>query len=332
MSPPNMTILAAPAARLKECTPYLMPFHIEYTGKAPISTYLNVEEAKKNVGAPEVKEEGEVRIKDDMIGEGEKAASSAAEDSQSKLEDVAMHDAQGETQPAVSTPSNETPLTSALALEPTLESILSTSSTTLPSASSSSNTLLPSTSASSLPNANSSTLKPRFKSTFRGRTIQGLTVDLPPGYTGVILRTTDDDAPAAKTKAALATAKMSEKVRARRKAATAKGKGKLDVGVGEIIEEEMETETEKRITRQSTRSTRSSAIDVDALEDDEDDNEVAGTGNVMGNTRTLQPTSRFSSFMLWHPDIPVDEGRDEYYGALNEWVAIAHAVHRVPED
>jgi len=121
---------------------------------------------------------------------------------------------------------------------------------------------------------------------------------------------------------------MSEKVRARRKAATAKGKGKLDVGVGEIIEEEMETETEKRTTRQSTRSTRSSAIDVDAL-DDEDDNEVAGTGNVntlLGNTRTLQPTSRFSSFMLWHPDIPVDEGRDEYYGALNEWVAIAHAV------
>ncbi|KAK7439171.1 hypothetical protein VKT23_017661 [Stygiomarasmius scandens] len=121
---------------------------------------------------------------------------------------------------------------------------------------------------------------------------------------------------------------MSEKVRARRKAAVVKGKGKVDVGIEDI---EVGIEMEKRTTR---RSTRSSVIDVDALEDDEDDSGVAGTGNAntLGNTRMLQPTSRFSSFTLWHPDIPVDEGRDEYYGALNEWVAIAHAVNRVPED
>ncbi|KAK7439206.1 hypothetical protein VKT23_017696 [Stygiomarasmius scandens] len=316
--------------------PFRTCLSIEYTGKAPTSTYLNVEETKKNVGAPEVKEKGEAGIKDDMIGEGEKATdseeksvlSSAAKDSQNKPEDAVMHGIQGEIQPVASTQSNKTPSASALAPEPTLESIISTSSTTLPSALSSLNTLLPSTSTSSLPNANSLTLKPRFKSTFRGRTIQGLTVDLPPGYTGVILCSTDDDAPTTKTKAALATAKMSEKVRARRKATVAKGKGKIDIGVEDV---EVEIETEKRTTR---RSTRSSVIDVDALEDDKDDSEVAGTtnANTLGNTRTLQPTSRFSSFVLWHPDIPVDEGRDEYYGALDEWVAIAHAVHCVPED
>ncbi|KAK7439187.1 hypothetical protein VKT23_017677 [Stygiomarasmius scandens] len=192
MSPPNTTILTAPVTRLKECTPYLMPFHVEYTGKAPISMYLNVEEAKKNVGAPKVKEEGEVGIKDDTIGEGEKATdseeksvlSSGVEDSKNKPEDAVLHAIQGEIQPVTSTQSNiETPSASALAPEPTLESIISTSSATLPSTSSSLNTLLPSASTSSLPNANSSTLKPRFKSTFHGRTIQGLTVDLPPGYT-----------------------------------------------------------------------------------------------------------------------------------------------------
>ncbi|KAK7439191.1 hypothetical protein VKT23_017681 [Stygiomarasmius scandens] len=211
MSPPNTTILAAHVARLKECTPYLMPFHVEYTGKAPISTYLNAEEAKKNVGAPEVKEEGEVGIKDDTVREGEKATdseeksvlSSGVEDSKNKPEDAVLHAIQGEIQPVTSTQSNsefeagfmlstltgivETPSASALAPEPTLESIISTSSATLPSTSSSLNTLLPSASTSSLPNTNSSTLKPHFKSTFRGRTIQGLTVDLPPGYTGVIL-------------------------------------------------------------------------------------------------------------------------------------------------
>ncbi|KAK7461346.1 hypothetical protein VKT23_008524 [Stygiomarasmius scandens] len=328
MSPPNTTILAAPAVRLKECTPYLMPFHIEYTGNAPTSTYLNVEEAKRNVGAPEVKEEAEAKVKGDMLGEGEKAIdseesgksalSSAAEDSQSKHEDAVMHETRGETQPAVSTQSNKTPSAlSALASEPTLESILSTSSTAPPS---SSDTLLPSASTSSLPN----TLKPRFKSTFRGRTIQGLTVDLPPGYTGVILRSTDDEVPTTKTKAALATAKMSEKVRAKRKGAAGKGKGKVDVGVEDV---EGEIETEKRTTR---RIIRPSVIDVDGEDDGE--TESWNTNTSLGNTRTLQPVSRFSSFVLWHPDIPVDEGRDEYHGALNEWVAIAHAVHRVPED
>ncbi|KAK7448402.1 hypothetical protein VKT23_013666 [Stygiomarasmius scandens] len=238
----------------------------------------------------EVKEEGEVGIKDDTIGEGKKATdneggrksalSSAVEDSQSELEDAVMHDVQGGIYPAVSTQSN---------------------------ASSSSNTPLPSASTSSLPNTNSSALKPRFKSTFRGRTIQGLTVDLPQGYTGVILHSTDDDAPTTKTKAGLATAKMSERLEQGGRLLRGKVKAKL--------------------------TTLSSVIDVDGMEDG-DDGEVGGTrnANTLGNVRMLQPTSRFSSFILWHPDIPVDEGRDEYHGALNEWVAIAHAVNRVPED
>ncbi|KAI0248737.1 ribonuclease H2, subunit C [Lactifluus subvellereus] len=45
-----------------------------------------------------------------------------------------------------------------------------------------------------------------------------------------------------------------------------------------------------------------------------------------GPVRTLKPAARFDSFVLWHPDIPVDEGKDEYLRSLSEWVNIAAEV------
>ena len=42
--------------------------------------------------------------------------------------------------------------------------------------------------------------------------------------------------------------------------------------------------------------------------------------------RVLKPAARFDSFVLWHPDIPVDEGKDEYLRSLSEWVNIAAEV------
>jgi hypothetical protein len=42
--------------------------------------------------------------------------------------------------------------------------------------------------------------------------------------------------------------------------------------------------------------------------------------------RVLKPTARFDSFVLWNPDIPVDEGRDEYLRSLSEWTSIASEV------
>ncbi|KAH9971005.1 hypothetical protein BGW80DRAFT_1325058, partial [Lactifluus volemus] len=39
-----------------------------------------------------------------------------------------------------------------------------------------------------------------------------------------------------------------------------------------------------------------------------------------------QTGGRFDSFVLWHPDNPVDEGKDEYLRSLSEWVNIAAEV------
>ncbi|KAH9166999.1 ribonuclease H2, subunit C [Lactarius sanguifluus] len=43
--------------------------------------------------------------------------------------------------------------------------------------------------------------------------------------------------------------------------------------------------------------------------------------------RVLKPSARFNSFVLWHPDIPVDEEMDEYLRSLSEWVNIASEIH-----
>ncbi|KAJ7065234.1 ribonuclease H2, subunit C [Mycena amicta] len=116
----------------------------------------------------------------------------------------------------------------------------------------------------------------RFVATFRGRTMHGLKMALPSGYSGVVMTGGSQ-----KTKAT----------------------------------------TKKNKPKSKSRTTRRAAMRIDEEED------VDGEGAV----RTLMPTARFSSFVLWHPDIPVDPGRDEYARSLTEWIQLANEIHRVDE-
>ena len=54
----------------------------------------------------------------------------------------------------------------------------------------------------------------------------------------------------------------------------------------------------------------------------------AGAGEE-GPARVLCPTGTFGSFVLWHPDIPMDEERDEYLRSLTEWTRLAAEVRCV---
>ncbi|KAG6865650.1 hypothetical protein C0991_000569 [Blastosporella zonata] len=126
----------------------------------------------------------------------------------------------------------------------------------------------------------------RFISSFRGRTIQGLKFEVPEGYMGVVLRA--DDASNAKTRG-----KNVEK----RKATGNAGKRRTR---GSKREENNDSEPELM---------EGGAMDMDEEE-----------------IRTLSVASQFSSFVLWHADHPVDEGRDEYLRSLNEWTKLAHLV------
>lgn len=146
------------------------------------------------------------------------------------------------------------------------------------------------TSGTNLPNeATSAPLRNSFVAAFRGRQIHGRTVGLPPGYGGIVL-----NAPLGGVKSQIRDSGTVEKV------AQTRGKSR---------------------TRQSSRQ----------METDEDNTMDPGRGGVPINAshteiQTLIPVSRFSSLTVWSPDIPVDEGKDEYIRSLTEWTKLAAEV------
>jgi hypothetical protein len=60
---------------------------------------------------------------------------------------------------------------------------------------------------------------------------------------------------------------------------------------------------------------------------DEDDAVDADHDDSCVEIRRLTPVSRFSSLTVWSPDIPVDEGKDEYLRSLTEWTKLAAEIH-----
>ncbi|KAJ7460754.1 ribonuclease H2, subunit C [Mycena latifolia] len=132
----------------------------------------------------------------------------------------------------------------------------------------------------------------RFIATFRGRSMHGLKVELPSGYSGILMQ----------GEGATGTGKLSAlKAKVKRAVkAPAKPRG-----------------------NKAGRATRS------AMRDENDEEEIEAEDQT--NARTLMPTAQFSSFVVWHPDIPVNPGRDEYLRSLTEWTQLADEIHRFEE-
>ena len=233
-----------------------MPFHIDYSGTAPISTYLRVEAASEVVGGPSGQEEDALSTELKLGGSSEPSQNSK----------YAVVD--GESLPEIDRGKDGPPLP-----PPGLAKRVTDATT-------------------------------RFISSFRGRTIQGLKVELPEGYGGLILRA---DVIGSETNVDNGRMNVNRNAQGKQKA------GKPSKG---------------RTTR-STACVEMSGDDVDnAIEVDGDDHEMnlkeqVGSG---ATVRTLTPSSRFSSFILWHPDNPVDETRDEYFRSLKEWTQLTHEV------
>lgn len=142
----------------------------------------------------------------------------------------------------------------------------------------------------------------RFISSFRGRVIQGIKVELPLGYIGLVLRDEKEDM------------KTDAKGKSR-------GKGKTKEPVKDKV-----PQSQGRTTRSTNRTQKvvamSQTVEDDAMDVGEEKWEMPNDVP----ERTFVPTSRFSSLILWHADIPADGGRDEYFRALNEWTRLAHEV------
>ena len=240
-------------ANLPVRVPHLMPFHIQHTGPAPVSTYFRIKpHARPSSPIPDPSlpsgdsqtELTTATVNAKVVFLEEKEGLSAAEDAGR----------------AVAGPV----ITATAEVDVVVANVKAPASPALQSGH------IRRLSASAK----------RFISSFRGRTVHGVEVSLPKGYAGIVLRGDTDD-------------------RAHPRPSTG-GKFK------------------RRPVRNSRGRSAGEELDGISLEDGEEEPPAP--------VRVLKPTARFDSFVLWHPDIPVDEGRDEYLRSLSEWMDIASEV------
>ncbi|KDQ61812.1 hypothetical protein JAAARDRAFT_76740 [Jaapia argillacea MUCL 33604] len=246
VSPPVLQIsFPTDGSKLPECSPHLMPFHIGHTGPAPISTYFRVKAVPAPGGFPPPSENQNGSAAD-LAGDGTTGEGSSAKEGDKVDQDVEMKELEETNPQAVPPPA-----------DPQVSTVLS-----------------PSPSAPQPPPSNSA----RFTAAFRGRTVHGLTIDLPEGYGGIVLQSPDT---------------------------------KVD-------------KDDKRKDANGSEKPRRSARRMEVDEEDGLDDIHEDSASVP--VRTLELTGTFSSFVLWHPDIPVDDGKDEYVRALTEWTSLAAEV------
>ncbi|KAF8264437.1 ribonuclease H2, subunit C [Lactarius quietus] len=237
--------LAVPPVRV----PHLMPFHIQHSGPAPVSTYFRVQPAPlpdSHPCPPSVAVETQlVSVASTVVeypDEKENAPTVSAAVAATALATTTA-EINAETDPVIKPPSSQL-------FRPGPIERLSGSAK-------------------------------RFISSFRGRTVHGVEVPMPKGYSGIVLR-------------------------------------------GEA-EGRAQTTTSSKAKRQSARKPRRPPPE-EVPEDD--DMEGILPPEEERPVRVLKPSARFDSFVLWHPDVPVDEGMDEYLRSLSEWVNIASEIHQ----
>lgn len=324
----GLAFIPGPTESLKLCTPNLMPFHIDYTGPAPVTAFMRVEKLAGTVqsGSEAVKSTG------NEASSNEKCGGDVSMDVD--LEKTAVQaDQVSEITEAISTGDNSTndtlvsttpPILTRTTTETTL--VAETPQTTLDQSIS----LASSSSQSQFGVPPIDDLDRRFVSAFRGRSIHGLTLDLPEGYTGVVLKVGKDLV---------------------NEGANVLKEGGSRENIGDEIEIDMEME--RRRPRRKGRLTSSAAprkatsiiipdddeptqkanstdiIDLSKLSDTPKDDPMDVVGSMASSgdpCRVLIPSARFDSFTLWQTDRMVDKTSDEYWRTLNEWIGLAHEV------
>lgn len=281
---------------------HLMPFHVAHTGPAPIFTYFRPKPAPpsgqllaRTTTEAVLTQIGKLAVSGSVEDAGGMEVDAEAGDSQTTQAVGDEAPAKEASQPAAAPASNdETPV-----------------------------------------DTGSQPKDGRLVASFRGRMVQGVPITLPAGYVGLVLKapagpsasTTNTaqqskyfDAQAEKpAKKSVAEKRAAAEAANARRAARRSGRGKAAAPVEVKAEgEDQEPEQEQEQERQDTTATEPQSKQ-------DRDGEESG---VVEEVKVLVPTGRFDSFMLWNPDIPVDEGKDEYLRSLTEWIALAAEIHR----
>lgn len=299
-----------------------MPFHIDYSGPASVSAFMRVEKLKSQgsdlgVGA----EDG---ISSDVNSE-QKTLDQPVVNEDMKV-DASSIDISGPPSSVITNVKTSGSSTSSMETD---NQVISESTLTVESQTS----LSSDTTRVSLTHPVLDDADKRFLSTFRGRTIHGLTIDLPSGYSGLVLRGEGSNTNR-ESQEDTTNNKTESKTQNTSQKASARGKNETAV-------------VEKPATRPRGRLTRSAVFKPAVITIEDEDEEMTDTAlgpscndsgertdeqqdivDTAGDSaiRRLVPQSQFSSFTLWHADRPVNKGNDEYYRSLTEWIALSREV------
>ena len=276
------------AGPLPTCMPSLMPFHISYSGPAPVSRYLRPRPAPPSLAALSTQ-----------------SCSSTATLVASSSSTSILSETKSSLATISSTTSVESPVPKSECEEETLfktgpslevihevdlkaENPAKMDSDTQPAVDT-----VPVDDEFRLAHEHAASRNGRrVVAAFRGRQMYGQGVDVPSGYGGLVFRAPLDSKGKSGEDTMGPSKPSSQRVKPRSKA-----RGKTRQVKCEIVDDTMDKPNDED-------------ADIDPLP----------------VTRKLIPSSTFTSFLLWTPDRPMDEGRDEYARALVEWTRLAAEV------
>lgn len=173
-----------------------------------------------------------------------------------------------------------------------------------------------------------------YSAAFRGRTIHGVDVQVPEGYSGVTLHVDPSStatAPAASTAATTSKRKRANASKAPEphkfaKSLTGRRGPTRSKALAEVAEEDDdnsqntlvgdaggENDTYAFMSEEIVNEEPISDMSTQALEDSP-------------SLRQLMSTGSFESMIVWAPDVPPDNTRDEFIRAIDDWTRLADVV------
>jgi ribonuclease H2 subunit C len=129
----------------------------------------------------------------------------------------------------------------------------------------------------------------QFSATFRGRVMKGQQVNIPAGYTGLVVCSEGERVETTKIQQTL------------------------------VAKQRVSTRTKGKQTRSAQSTEDEPMEDVQMSISEETD--------VLQPEKSLSVQALFDSFILWNPDTRVDGGKDQYLRSLDEWIRLSEAVH-----
>ena len=277
------------AGPLPSCTPSLMPFCISYTGPAPVSRYFRPRPAPPSLAVLSARSSSSATLV------ASSSSTSILSETKSSLTAVPSTTSVGSLAHESECGDESLSKTSIGVINQVEDAAMGMDSETQPALD-----VIPlnNSSRSARVHTPGSRNVERFVVAFRGRQMYGQAMDIPSGYGGVVLRAPSDSKGKGKEDAEAAPKSSSQKVKPKSKTRAA-------------------TLRSKRATVEDTADELEEGDDGDCCPDPDADPPLA---------KKLIPSSTFTSFMLWTPDRPLDEGRDEYARALVEWTHLATEV------